>query len=65
MNLRELVDKAMDDREFYEQLKRDPERALQQQGVKPSSEQIEALKKLNYEYLEEVAEAFGPQTLVT
>lgn len=65
MNLRELVDRAMDDRKFYEQLKRDPESALREHGVKPSSEQIEALKNLNYEYLEEVAEAFGPQTSVT
>jgi hypothetical protein len=55
----------MDDRKFYEQLKRDPESALREHGVKPSSEQIEALKNLNYEYLEEVAEAFGPQTSVT
>jgi hypothetical protein len=65
MNIRELVDKVMDDLEFYEQLKRDPAKALASLGDRPSPEQIEALNKLNYEYLEEVAKAFGPQTFVT
>jgi hypothetical protein len=65
MNIRELVDKVMDDREFYEQLKRDPAAALRSYGDQPNPEQIEALKKINYKYLEDLAEAFGPQILVT
>lgn len=59
MNLKELVDKVMGDRDFYEKLRKDPATALRGQGVEPKPEQVKALKKINYKYLEEVAAAFG------
>ena len=44
MNIRQLVDKMMDDREFYNQLKQDPAAALAEHNLTP--EQIEILKKI-------------------
>jgi hypothetical protein len=65
MNLRELVDKAMDDPKFYEQLKRDPEEALRSLGAEPTERQVQLLRGLDYKYLEKVVEEFGPKILVT
>jgi hypothetical protein len=59
MKLKQLVDKMMRDRDFYKQLQSDPAAALRSEGATPKPEQIEALKKINYKYLEDVAAAFG------
>jgi hypothetical protein len=63
MNIRQLVDKMMDDREFYERLKKDPAAALAQHNL--SEEQIEALRKLDFEHLEHLARLFGPEKFIT
>jgi hypothetical protein len=65
MNLQQLVNKVMSDPNFFEQLKSNPAAALSSQGAKPTPEQIEALKKINYKSLVDVAVAFGGSTGVT
>ena len=57
--LKHLVDKLMKDRHFYEQLREDPAAALRSVGAEAKPEQIEALRKINYKSLEEVAAAFN------
>lgn len=63
MNIRQLVDKMMDDREFYEKLKKDPAAALAEHNL--SAEQIEALRKLDFDHLERIARLFGPEKFIT
>lgn len=59
MNLKQLVDKMMSDRDFYNQLRKDPAAALREEGVEPKPKLIKALKSINYKSLENVAAAFG------
>jgi hypothetical protein len=59
MELKQLVDKLMVDYGFYLKLKEDPAAALRGQGEEPKPEQIEALKKIDYKSLEDVATAFA------
>lgn len=63
MNVRQLVDKMMDDREFYNKLKQDPAAALAEHNLTP--EQVEALKNIDYDHLEHVARLFGPEKFIT
>jgi hypothetical protein len=59
MDLEKLVDKVMHEPGFYDKLKKDPKAALLSAGDKPKPEQIEALKKVNYKVLDEIAKVFG------
>jgi hypothetical protein len=59
LDFEDLVEKAIDDPKFYEELKKDPAAALSKSGLTAEPEQIEALKKLDYDYLEEVAKSLG------
>jgi hypothetical protein len=59
LDFEDLVEKAIEDPKFYEELKKDPAAALSKCGLTADSEQIEALKKVDYDYLEEVAKSLG------
>jgi hypothetical protein len=60
LDFEELVEKAIEDPEFYKKLKKDPAAALSKYGFAAATpKQIEALKKINYDYLEEVAKSIG------
>jgi hypothetical protein len=59
MTLRQLVNKLMVSKRFYEDLKKDPEAALRSVGDKPTQKQVEALKKVNYDVLDEIVRVFG------
>ena len=59
LDFEELVEKAIEDPNFYKELKKDPAAALSKHGLAAEPEQIEALKKVNYDYLEEVAKSIG------
>jgi hypothetical protein len=59
LNFEELVDKAIDDPGFYKELKKNPAEALSKIGLTAEPNQIEALKQINYDYLEEVAKSLG------
>ncbi len=59
LDFEELIEKAIEDPKFYKELKKDPAAALSEFGLTAAPEQIEALKKVNYDYLEEVAKSLG------
>jgi hypothetical protein len=59
MKLKELVDKVMASKEWYEQLKKNPEELSRSHHLKLDEKQIAALKKINYESLDNLEEAFG------
>ena len=59
MDLKQLVDEVMEDKEFYYAFKENPEAALAGRGVKLTADQVEALNKINWRVLDEIAEAFG------
>ena len=63
MNIRQLVDKMMDDPKFYERLKQDPAAAMAEHNL--TEEQVEALKKIDFDHLEHVARLFGPEKFIT
>jgi hypothetical protein len=58
MKLKELVDKVMANKEWYEQLKKDPASLSKSHNLQLDKEQIDALKKINYDSLDDVAKAF-------
>lgn len=60
IGIRQFVDKVMDDAEFFKALQVDPAAALSDAGIDATPQQIDALKKINYESLRAVAKAFGP-----
>jgi len=59
LDFEELVDKAIEDPKFYKELKKDPAAALSKSGLTATPEQIEALRQLNYDYLEAAAKSLG------
>lgn len=59
MKLRQLVDKALRSKSFWDQLKKDPVAALQSVGAKPTPQQLKALKEIDYKSLEVLARAFS------
>ena len=59
MKLKELVDKVMSNREWYEQLKKSPEELSKTHKLNLNEQQIAALRKINYESLDDLAQAFG------
>ena len=61
---RELIEKAMGNYKFYQDLKKDPAAALKRLGLDPTPGQIKALKKINYSSLEAAAKAFGSSRVI-
>lgn len=59
MTFREFVGKMLDDAQFRHEVCKDPKAALEHAGTKPTEQQLKALHKINYESLQDVAEAFG------
>jgi len=59
LDFEDLVEKAIEDPNFYKELKKDPAAALSKSGLTAQPEQIDALKGINYDYLEEVAKSLG------
>ena len=59
MKLKELIDKVMSNREWYEQLKKSPEELSKTHKLDLNEQQIAALRKINYESLDDLAQAFG------
>jgi hypothetical protein len=59
LDFEDLVEKAIEDPDFYKELKKDPAAALSKSGLTAQPEQIDALKSINYDYLEEVAKSLG------
>jgi hypothetical protein len=59
LGLKELVDKVMAHKEWYEQLKKNPAELSKIHKLQLDQEQIDALKKINYDSLDDVAQAFG------
>jgi TRAP-type C4-dicarboxylate transport system substrate-binding protein len=59
MEIHELFAKALHNREFWNELKKDPARAFHDAGIKATKQQIDAVKQLNYTALEKIATAFG------
>ena len=58
MKLKELIDKVMSNREWYEQLKKSPEELSKTHKLDLNEQQIAALRKINYESLDDLAQAF-------
>ena len=63
MTFEEFVNKMLSDQKFRHEVKINPKAALEQLGMKPTEEQIETLKKVNYDTLQNVAHAFGKNTI--
>jgi len=59
VKLKELIDKVMSNREWYEQLKKSPEELSKTHKLDLNEQQIAALRKINYESLDDLAQAFG------
>jgi len=65
MTFEDFVNKMLSDKTFRHEIKINPKAALEQAGMKPTREQIETLKSINYQSLQNVAHAFGESTMVT
>ena len=65
MTLQQLVDKILNDPGFWNELKKDPAKALRGIGEKPTPEQLKALKELNYQALQDLGSAFAGQSAIT
>jgi hypothetical protein len=59
MKLEELVDKVMASSEWYQQLKKDPAEFAKIHELQLDRKQIDALKRINYDSLDDLAQAFG------
>jgi hypothetical protein len=59
LDFEDLVEKVIEDPKFYKELKENPAAALSKSGLTAQPEQIDALKGINYDYLEEVAKSLG------
>jgi hypothetical protein len=56
-----LVGRALSDYSFAESLLADPEKVLQENGIEPTDEIIEALNDIDVEGLQKLATAFGEE----
>ena len=65
MTLEQLVNKVLGDPKFWNELRKDPGKALRDVGEKPTPEQIKALKELNYKALQDVGAAFAGGGTIT
>ena len=59
MTLPQFVNKMLKDKKFRTAVRLDPEQALISAGMKPTTQQVEALKKVDYRSLNRVASAFN------
>ena len=58
-DLQNLVGKILSDEKFAEALAKNPEQALQEAGIDPTIDLVEALKGVDAESLKNLAAAFG------
>jgi hypothetical protein len=58
MKLKELVDKVLDSKEWYQQLKKNPAGLSKAHNLELTEDQIAALKKIDYRSLDDLARAF-------
>ena len=64
MTFKEFVHKMLHDAHFRHEVRIDPEKALREAGTRPTREQVEALKNIDFSSIEAVAESFG-DSLIT
>jgi hypothetical protein len=60
-DIQTLVGRALSDQNFAESLLADPEKILQEHGIEPTDEIIEALNDIDIEGLRQLATAFGEE----
>lgn len=60
-DIQTLVGRALSDYSFAESLLAAPEKVLQENGIEPTDEIIEALNDINIEDLQKLAAAFGEE----
>jgi hypothetical protein len=65
MTLQQLINRILNDPGFWNELKKDPAKALQGIGQNLTPEQLKALKELNYKALQDVGSAFAGQSAIT
>jgi TRAP-type C4-dicarboxylate transport system substrate-binding protein len=65
MTVEELFIKAVHNKAFWDELQKDPAKALKQAGAEINNRQLDTLKKLDYKALEAVAEAFAGDRFIT
>jgi hypothetical protein len=65
MTLQQLIDTILNDPGFWNELKKDPAKAVQGLGQNLTPEQLRALKELNYRALQDVGSAFAGQSAIT
>lgn len=58
MTFEDLVHKVLHEPGFWNQLKSDPEKALKSHGFQPTPAHVAALKKLDYNSIQNVAQTF-------
>jgi TRAP-type C4-dicarboxylate transport system substrate-binding protein len=65
MTVEELFARAVHNKAFWDELQKDPAKALKEAGVEINKRQLDSLKKLDYKALEAVAEAFAGDRFIT
>lgn len=65
MTLQQLINKVLNDPKFWNELRKDPGKALRDVGEAPTPEQIKALKEVNYKALQDVGSAFAGGGTIT
>lgn len=58
-NLQELVGKILSDEEFTEKLVNNPQEALEEAGIEPTIDLLEALDGVDLDALKKLAASFG------
>ena len=54
-----LVNKAVSDEGFAQELVDNPEKALRSEGIEPTAEMLDALKGVDVDSIKQLAAAFG------
>ncbi|MGB0695028.1 MAG: Os1348 family NHLP clan protein [Rhodospirillaceae bacterium] len=65
MTFQNLVDKAINDSDFAQQLIDAPKETLTAAGVEPTAEMLDAINGLDVESLQKLAMAFGDKKAAT
>jgi hypothetical protein len=65
MTLQQLINKVLSDPKFWNELRKDPGKALRDAGETPTPEQIKSLKEVNYKALQDVGAAFAGGGTIT
>jgi hypothetical protein len=65
MTLQQLINKVLSDPKFWNELRKDPGKALRDVGETPTPEQIKSLKEVNYKALQDVGSAFSGGGTIT